>query len=155
MAFAREEVQFLWMTGIQGTNDAHAVAEKASCRVEVFHFIEDMVSASAAADVIVSRAGASSTAEIAVIGRPAILVPYPYATDNHQEENAKAFEAVGAAMVLRDPECTGERLASELQTLIHDPVRRDVMSSAVQRLAHPLAAEKVAEEIIAFVFDRT
>ncbi|MCC6143096.1 MAG: undecaprenyldiphospho-muramoylpentapeptide beta-N-acetylglucosaminyltransferase [Candidatus Hydrogenedentes bacterium] len=148
------EVQFLWMTGMQGATAAHAIAEKARASVQVFHFIEDMVGACAAADVIVSRAGASSTAEIAVIGRPSILVPYPFATDNHQEENAKAFAAAGAAIVLRDPECTGERLTREIRQLVQDSVRRDVMATAVQRLAHPLAAEKVADEIITFVFER-
>ena len=111
-----------------------------------------MAAACAAADVIVSRAGASSTAEIAVLGKPSILVPYPFATDNHQEHNARAFEEAGAAVLVRDADCTADRLEALLRELLADPDRRAAMGAAAVTLAHPLAAETIVEQIIADIY---
>ena len=153
-AFQPGEAQFIWMTGQSGAAAAFEAASAASAEVRVFPFIDDMATACAAADIIVSRAGASSTAEIAVMHKPSILIPYPHATDRHQDHNAKAFEETGAAVILPDKECDGERLGACVRSLLGDPERRKRMAQAAASLAKPAAAETVAEEILAIVFEK-
>ena len=145
------EVQFLWMTGTGYAAEARRVAERARVPVQVFAFIDEIVAACAAADLIVGRAGASSAAEMATLGKPSILVPYPLA-DNHQEENAKAFEQAGAAVILRDSDCTGERLLTEIRSLLHDTGRLATMGEAMSSFAKPDAAEAIVEELFMLVF---
>ena len=87
-------------------------------------FIEDMAGAYAGADLIVSRSGAGAVAEIAAAGRPAILVPFPFAADDHQRHNAEALERAGAAIVVPEEGLTGERLGEAVVALARDPGRR-------------------------------
>lgn len=150
--FTAGEVQFIWMTGQEGYTAARTAVSDASVRVEVRPFIDDMPSACAAADLIVGRAGASSTAEIAVLGKPSILIPYPFATDNHQEQNARAFEAAGASIVLLDKGCNAETLGDAIRNLLRDRARLDAMGDAARMLANPAAADIIADEIIGVVF---
>lgn len=150
--FAADDAQFIWMTGNEGASAARDVAEKATAKTLVFPFIEDMATACAAADLMIGRSGASSTAEIAALGKPSILIPYPHATDNHQEANARAFEEAGAAMLLPDAECTGARLEELIRELLADRARLDAMGRAAKTLAHPAAAETIVDEILAIVF---
>ncbi|MGD0746236.1 MAG: UDP-N-acetylglucosamine--N-acetylmuramyl-(pentapeptide) pyrophosphoryl-undecaprenol N-acetylglucosamine transferase [Acidimicrobiales bacterium] len=98
-----------------------------------------------AADVCVTRAGAMTVAELLVAGVPAILVPLPGAPRDHQARNAEAMVRMGVAVHLPDPECTGERLAEELDALLGDPARLRAMSEAARGHAHPDAAARVAE----------
>lgn len=150
--FKKGEVHFLWMTGKADYIEAVTTAENCACSVSVFPYIEDMVTACAAADLIVSRAGASSTAEIAAMGKASLLIPFPHATDNHQEDNARAFEAAGAAEVLLDIECNPEVFESEIRALLQDHEKRQAMEHAARSLAKSLAAEAITEEIMIFVF---
>lgn len=152
LRFEPGEIQLIWMTGAAGVAQARQAAAQARIHVDVFPYIEDMVTASAAADVLVGRSGASSMAEIAVLGKPSILVPFPHATDNHQEKNARAFEDVGAALVVLDHECSGEVLLSRIRGLLCDPEKRKDMAQAALKMAKPLAAESMVEEIILLVF---
>ena len=151
--FHSEEAQVLWMTGTTAVAAARLVAEKAPVFAQVFAYIDDMPTACAAADLIVSRAGASTTAELAVLGKPSILVPYPHATDNHQEQNARAFEQAGAAVVMLDHECGGANLLKCVRGLLGDSDRLAAMGSAAASLAKPGATESIAEEILSLVFD--
>lgn len=151
--FSSSEVQFVWMTGEKDVVSAKNAATATPVRVDVYPFIDDMVSAFAAADLIVSRAGASSTAEIALMGKPSILVPYPHATDNHQEHNARAFVDAGAAVMLLDTDCTSERLTTCLHDLLSDPTRLANMSKAALKMARPGAAEAIVEEILLLAFE--
>lgn len=148
-AFARQEAQFIWMTGPSGLADAEQALPGAACNVRVFGFVDDMPAACAAADLVVSRAGASTTAELAMLGKPSILVPFPHATDNHQEQNARAFEEIRAAVMLLDKDCREESLTSLLRELLRDPERLGAMGAAARSLAHPEAARTVADELIA------
>jgi len=151
--FGKGEAQFIWMTGNSDAARARAAAETAAARADVFPFIDDMPAAAAAADLIVSRAGASSTAEIAVMGKPSILVPYPFATDKHQDKNAEAFSEAGAAVTLADGECDGERLAGLMRELLGDEARLEEMAKAAATLAKPGAAEAIVEEILMLAFE--
>jgi UDP-N-acetylglucosamine:LPS N-acetylglucosamine transferase len=111
----------------------------------VIPFEERMPDLYAAADVCVSRAGAMSVAELLITGVPAILVPLPGAPRDHQTRNAEALVALGAAVHVPDPECDGERLAKELESLLADPDRLRAMGEAARRHAHPDAADRIAE----------
>lgn len=148
----KKEFQFIWMTGQSDAASAREVAAKAPARVDVYPFIDDMVGACAAATLIVSRAGASSTAEIATLGKPSILIPYPHATDNHQEENARAFQTAGAAEIVLDAECTAGRLLSAIRGICGAPDRLGAMGEAARRLARPVAVESIVDEVFALVF---
>ncbi len=110
----------------------------------VVPFEDRMPDLYAAADVCVTRAGAMTVAELLVSGVPAILVPLPGAPRDHQTHNAEALVGLGAAVHLPDPECTGQRLAEELDALLADPERLRAMSEAARGYAHPDAAARVA-----------
>lgn len=151
--FNKGEAQFIWMTGKADALYARKVAATTAVPVEVHAFIDDMATACAAATIIVSRAGASTTAEIAALGKPSILVPYPFATDNHQEENGRAFEAAGAAELMLDDECTAETLGSMLKRLLGDPERLAQMSAAARTMSRPVAVETIVESIFSIAFE--
>ncbi len=112
--------------------------------VTVVPFIDDMPTAFAEADLVICRAGAGAVAELAAAGKPAILVPYPYAADDHQAKNAAAFERKGAARMVRDGECTPERLRDEIAVLLL-PGNLEAMGTAARRFARPGAAERAAD----------
>jgi UDP-N-acetylglucosamine--N-acetylmuramyl-(pentapeptide) pyrophosphoryl-undecaprenol N-acetylglucosamine transferase len=120
-------------------------AETTGLRYLVVPFEERMPDLYAAADVCVTRAGAMTVAELLVAGVPAILVPLPGAPRDHQTRNAEALVEMGAAVHVPDQECTGPRLAAELDALLSDPERLRAMSDAARRHAHPDAAARVAE----------
>lgn len=97
----------------------------------------------AAADLVICRAGAATIAELTCLGRPAVLIPYPYATANHQEFNARALESRGAAVVIRDVELTGERLLREVGGLLSNPDKLRVMAENSRRFGKPDALERI------------
>jgi UDP-N-acetylglucosamine--N-acetylmuramyl-(pentapeptide) pyrophosphoryl-undecaprenol N-acetylglucosamine transferase len=101
-----------------------------------------------ASDLCVARAG-SSIFEIAAHGRPAILVPYPHATGDHQTANARWMQQAGAAVVVRDAELTPARLAAEIEALLADPARLAAMGRASAALGRPDAAQRIADEVLA------
>lgn len=108
-------------------------------------FVSDMPSAFASADLVVCRSGASTVAELAAAGKPAILVPFPFATDDHQMKNAEAMAAAGAARVVRDAEMTGARLFDEVTRLADDPAALKSLAQAMREFAKPHAAQRAAK----------
>ena len=108
-------------------------------------WLDDMPDAIAAADLVVSRSG-GSVFELAAIGRPAILVPYPHATADHQAKNARWLAEAGAAVVLPDADCTGERLRELVGALLADRRRLEVMGEAARAAGRPEAADRIADE---------
>jgi UDP-N-acetylglucosamine--N-acetylmuramyl-(pentapeptide) pyrophosphoryl-undecaprenol N-acetylglucosamine transferase len=114
-------------------------------RYRVVPFEEKMPDFYNAADVCVVRAGAMTVAELLVSGVPAILVPLPGAPRDHQTRNAEALVGMGAAVLIPDHECTGRRLALELDALLADPGRLQAMCRAARENGHPDAAARVAE----------
>ena len=107
-------------------------------------FEERMDLVYASADVAVGRAGATSVAELAVVGLPAVLVPLPGAPGDHQTRNARNMEAAGAAVVVPDSECDAQRLGAELDSLLGDPAALARMGESARRVARPAAAAAVA-----------
>ena len=106
-------------------------------------YIYNMPTVMAAADVFISRAGASSCNEIAASGTPCILIPSPNVTDNHQEKNARALENEGAAVVVLEKDCTAQVLMDEIRKLLDDETRYNQMRQALQRMVVPDSAERV------------
>ncbi len=106
-------------------------------------YIYNMPTVMAAADVIISRAGASSCSEIAASGTPCVLIPSPNVTDNHQEKNARALERQGGAVVLLEKECTAQRLYQEIAGLLEDTQRYTAMEKALYTMAVPDSAERL------------
>jgi len=104
-----------------------------------------------AATIAISRAGASSLAEIAAVRLPAVLVPFPTAADNHQFYNAQAFEATGAARLLEQKNATPEKLAALLCELLEGPAARAKMQAALAQWHAPKAAEQIAEIMLAAI----
>jgi UDP-N-acetylglucosamine--N-acetylmuramyl-(pentapeptide) pyrophosphoryl-undecaprenol N-acetylglucosamine transferase len=114
-------------------------------------YLYNMPDALAAADLIVYRAGAIGLAEIAVRGLPAILIPYPYAAENHQEYNARLVAEKGAAVVITDKELTGERLSLTLTELLSEPAKLVQMAEASRKLGRPNATQDIVDRILSLV----
>jgi len=112
---------------------------------QVAAFFTDMAELYAQADLIVSRAGATTLAEIGVVGRPAILIPYPYAADNHQEKNGAWYVESGAALMFAQSDLTPQRLAEEILRIINDQSRLDAMAQAMRNLGISNAAERIVD----------
>lgn len=131
-----------WMPGYvkeQGVDLAKAKA------IDMREYIYNMPDVMAAADLVISRAGASSCNEIAAAGIPCILIPSPNVTENHQEKNARAMEAQGGAVVLLEKDCTPERLYGLITELLADGERRKRMRTALQGMAIPNSAEQICD----------
>ena len=111
--------------------------------VDMREFIYDMPEVMAAADLMICRAGAATLSEAAASGTPCIMVPSPNVTDNHQEKNARVFEKSGAAVVLREADCDGDRLFDTVQALLADPEKLRAMRAAARSLAVVDAAERI------------
>ena len=116
-------------------------------RVEVRAYIDDMPAALNQAALVVARAGALTLAELAIVGRPAILFPLPTAADDHQTLNALEFEHAGAAVMLPQYETSPSQLADVVEQLLADPARRASMAEAMRKLARPEATRDIVEEL--------
>jgi len=130
-----------------GEKDLAATRERYAAggvTAECHAFIKDMAAAYQRADVIIGRAGATTVAELAIAGKPAIFIPYPFAADNHQEINAREMAEAGAALMFRQSELTAPALAEALRGLL-DPARRATMGAAMKALAKPRAAAAVID----------
>ena len=137
-------IHIIHQTGERDYNDALAAYEGMRESAEVFKFIEDMPAAFARADLVVCRSGASTVAEIAAAGKPAVFVPFPRAADDHQRVNAEALAKHGAAVVVEESKLEGVWLAETIATLLQDTERLRKMGQAARRLSHPNAAREIA-----------
>jgi UDP-N-acetylglucosamine--N-acetylmuramyl-(pentapeptide) pyrophosphoryl-undecaprenol N-acetylglucosamine transferase len=138
----------LTITHQTGARDREAVERGTAATgfaADVREFITDMSAAYAAADLVLCRAGATTLAELTVCQKPAILVPFPFAADNHQVVNARSLVVAGAAVMVEERELTGERLAHEIRVLLVDGERRRQMAKAAGRLGAPQAAREIID----------
>ena len=138
-------IHIIHQTGERDYNDAQAAYQRAGASAEVHKFITDMPAFFSSADLLLCRSGASTVAEIAAAGKPAIFVPFPRAADDHQRVNAQALERAGAAVVLEETKLDEVWLVETVGTLLGDPQRLAQMSAAARKLAHPNAAHDIAE----------
>ena len=148
------DVQIIHQTGsadLEWVRDRHDASDIRSC---VAAFIDDMPGVLAAADLILGRAGATTLAEIAAVGLPSVLVPYPAASDDHQTLNARAFVDAGAAVLVRDAELNGITVTTFVTELMGDGARRSAMADAALTLARPDATRDVCDRIVKLMEQR-
>jgi UDP-N-acetylglucosamine--N-acetylmuramyl-(pentapeptide) pyrophosphoryl-undecaprenol N-acetylglucosamine transferase len=138
-------VRLVHQTGPQSHAEMAWAFAETGLEGEVVPFIQDMPLAFASADLVISRSGAGAVAELAAAGKPAILVPFPYAADDHQRRNAEVLARAGAARLVADAELTGARLVEEVRGVLAEAGRLERMGAAARGLARPRAAERAAE----------
>jgi UDP-N-acetylglucosamine--N-acetylmuramyl-(pentapeptide) pyrophosphoryl-undecaprenol N-acetylglucosamine transferase len=142
-------VTVLWQ---MGRNKAEWDGKPASgWRVEEFEFTDKMTEAFVAADLIIARAGALTVSEIAASGRPAILVPFPHATADHQTHNARVLTEAGGAIMITDQELSARSLLEKACSLLKDPKQLAMMGEASRSLGRPDAARRIADYVISLL----
>lgn len=146
-----EHLQFVYVTGdsyYDSTIDAiRAKTGEPPANLQVLPYVHNMPEVLACTSLIVNRAGASFLAEVTALGIPAVLIPSPNVTNNHQEKNARKLEQAGAAEVILEPELTGQSLYASVERIMNDLNRHDAMSSASRRLGKPDSAHLIVEEM--------
>jgi UDP-N-acetylglucosamine--N-acetylmuramyl-(pentapeptide) pyrophosphoryl-undecaprenol N-acetylglucosamine transferase len=123
-------------------------AREGVARATVVPFIDDVPRAIADADLVVARAGAATIAELAAIGRAAVLVPFPFAADDHQARNAEALERAGAAVCLRQDVATPARIAAEIERVLSNDALRERMATSACAVGRPGAARDIAADLL-------
>jgi len=139
------DVCLVHQTGEKDEAQMKARYRDAGIRAEVAAFFRDMPAVYRQADLLVSRAGATTLSELAVVGLPAILVPYPFAADNHQEKNAEYYVRRGGAVMFRERELTAAALADALVRVLDDQAGRQQMGVAMRAAAFPEAARAIVD----------
>ena len=142
--------QFIHLTGSEDVERMRAAYREAALPAFVAAFHHRMEEAYGAADFCIARSGAASLAELSQFALPALLIPYPFAAEDHQTFNAKIFDRAGAAVLVPEREITGEILAEKLRWCIEDPVRLSDMSARCAALATPHAAQRIVETMLRF-----
>ena len=142
------KVRILHQTGSDMVQELRVAYEKAGIEADVRDFINDMGSAYNWADVVICRSGASSLAEITALGKPAIVVPYPYAIGDHQARNAAVLEAQGAVRVVNDRSLRNGALLKEICKVMDHPELLSEMAKKSSGLGRPQAASEIAGQIV-------
>ena len=154
---ANKEVQLLHVTGKSEYNDIvdklqkQGINDENNGNIIIKPYLYDMPKALATADLAIFRAGAVGLAELTAKGIPAILVPYPYAAENHQEHNALAMQKKGAAFVIKDSALAASVLIHKIEELLCDKEKLNKMAQASKAMGRPNAADKIAEMAISLV----
>ncbi len=139
------KVRLIHQTGAEAHAQIAAEFASAGIEGEVVPFINDMPAAFANADIVVSRSGAGAVAELAAAGKPSILVPFPFAADDHQTKNAEVLVRGGAARLVADREMNGRRFFEEVTALARQPGTLESMGAAARKFARPGAAARAAD----------
>ena len=147
---AKSDIQVVWQTGKGYIDMCRAAWEAAGkpANIEVHDFLSDMPDRYAQADLVISRAGASSISEICLLGKPSILVPSPNVAEDHQTHNAMALVNKEAAVLVRDADAA-EQLVPTALKLIQDEKKLELLHTNVSKLAQADSAKRIAEEVIA------
>jgi UDP-N-acetylglucosamine--N-acetylmuramyl-(pentapeptide) pyrophosphoryl-undecaprenol N-acetylglucosamine transferase len=138
-------IRFLLQAGREDFERLREEFSRSGLEGEVTAFIDDMPAAFAQADLVVCRSGAGAVAELAAAGKPGILVPFPFAADQHQLRNAEAFERAGAARLILNRDLSGETLFENVASLANESGTLERMARAARALARPGAARRAAD----------
>ena len=151
-AAQKNSAQFLHVTG-KGEFDSvmKKLSDLDAPNIKIVPYLYNMPTALAMADLAVFRAGATGLAELTARGVPAILIPYPYAAENHQEFNAKSLVEAGAARMILNKDLTAEILSAQLEELLSSPEKLKSMAEASLSLGKPLAADEIADMILKLI----
>jgi len=147
----RDRLEVVHQAGREDREEVALAYRRADLPARVEAFIDDMGSAYEWADLVICRAGAISLAELALHRKAAVLIPFPHAADDHQTKNARLLERSGAALVVREGEGGGPKLASRIAELADDPARRRALSEGIWRFATPDAADRIVDECLAMI----
>ena len=142
------DIQFLHLTGIANFEAISSAYKSMSSRAKVLPFLSEMELALGAASVTVSRAGASSLAEIAAMQLPSVLVPYPTAADDHQYHNARALAQASAARMIIQSQLRADQLAASIAELITDPFIAQQMKAELRKWHYPAAADEIIRTLL-------
>jgi UDP-N-acetylglucosamine--N-acetylmuramyl-(pentapeptide) pyrophosphoryl-undecaprenol N-acetylglucosamine transferase len=142
-----EDMNIIWQTGTPYYETAQQQSAAFGDRVKVYDFIRKMDYAYAAADIVISRAGALAIAELCIAAKPVIFVPYPFAAEDHQTSNAISLVKHNAAQIVRDADVQ-QQLIPKLKALIHDQATQAIMQQALKELAITDADERIAQKVI-------
>jgi UDP-N-acetylglucosamine--N-acetylmuramyl-(pentapeptide) pyrophosphoryl-undecaprenol N-acetylglucosamine transferase len=153
LALARREVQGLTVLHQAGRDREADVRSAYDARgagdwARVVPFLDDVASELASADLVIERAGGGSLGELCAVGRPSILIPFPFAADDHQRKNAEALAAEGAAISIEQAAATPARVAQEVVALAKDSARRKMMADVARALGRPDAARTIARDLL-------
>lgn len=143
--------QFIWQTGKRNFEEYKSTKLSHSENILIKDYIDIIDMAYSAADIIICRAGAVTLAELSIVAKPCILVPYPHAAANHQEKNATTIEKVGAAIVVREGKNFKQDIFETLKKLLENSKLRKQMSEKWKKIQQPQAADAVAQEIIRLI----
>jgi UDP-N-acetylglucosamine--N-acetylmuramyl-(pentapeptide) pyrophosphoryl-undecaprenol N-acetylglucosamine transferase len=151
-AFAEREGRDFHVVHISGRRDFSEVEQRLAAaphaeRYTLLPYEPDLGDGLAAADLVLARSG-GSIFEVVAVGRPAILVPFPFATADHQTANAEWMRSAGAATVVADAELSADRLGAEVSAVLADSSRLEAMAAAARGLAKPDAARRIADEVL-------
>lgn len=138
-------LRFVIQTGPRDLERVSQALAATRLDADVRAFLDDMPARLASADLVVSRSGATTVAELTAAGRASLLVPFPFAAGDHQRANARALERAGAALMLDPDDLSAASLAARVRELVSDAARIDAMSQAARGLARPDAASRVAD----------
>lgn len=147
----KDEIRLLHQTGPKAYEQVAARFRACGLEGEVAAFFADLPRVLGEADLIVCRSGMGTVSELAAAGKPSILVPFPFASDQHQLRNAEAFARAGAARLVPDAEMTGQRLADEVRSVARQPGCLEAMAQAARAFAKPEAARRAADVLEEFV----
>ncbi len=142
--FAEEKISIIWQTGATSFDESKSFSSE---NVKVLSFIENMNEVYAASDLVVARAGATTIAELVYLNKPAVLIPFPFAAENHQLMNAKSMVELGTAVLIEEKEIDG-KLFSEVVSLLSDGKRIKVMVENLEKAGGKDAAFKIAGRVI-------
>ncbi len=140
-----DNMDIIHQTGEKDEQMVREYYQKAGVKAHVKAFFSDMVSVYDKADILVSRAGATTLAELAVLGKPAVLIPYPYAADNHQEKNAQYYVEAGGAFMFREKDLSAALLVKQLTELLDDESKLSQMGQAMKELGRPEAVDNIVD----------
>ncbi len=147
----KDKIQFLHQTGSRDYEYIRNAYRDLGFRGMITPFINEMGEAYSVCDIVISRAGATTLAELTALGKPAILIPYPHATGHHQELNARKLFDMGAAKMILDSELSGESLAHSIRELYKNEAMRTEMQKHSRVLGRPEACEKVVDIAMSLV----
>ena len=149
--FKENNIQLIWQTGKAYYQTALNEVENANYKgIKVYDFINSINMAFEAATVVISRAGAIAISELCRVGKPVILVPFPYAAGDHQTKNARALSEKNAAILIPDAEISKE-LTVKLESLLADKERQKALSESIKMMAIPHAADTIANKILSII----
>lgn len=148
---ASRGLRVVHQTGESMRDQVEAAYAELGVAARVVTFIDDMARAYSNAALVIARAGATTLAELCAIGRPSILIPFPFAADDHQAKNAEALQARGAAICIREADLVAEELAAAVDQLLDNPAKRGAMARAAREHGRPDAAAAIVDDILGWL----